>query len=88
MDSQTSVLKTQLYAACEEACGDEPDRLFTQEELIGLEVVPPKEVKKLLQIVTILTNERLFAPVHLHSGIAWRLRPEAEAAKSVHFYPS
>ncbi|KAI1163217.1 RNA polymerase Rpc34 subunit [Nemania serpens] len=81
MDEQTALLKTQLYAACEEACTGDPDRLFTQEDLTGLDVIPPKDIKKLLQIIQILTNERLFAPVHLHSGLAWRLRPEAEATK-------
>ncbi|KAI2604516.1 RNA polymerase Rpc34 [Hypoxylon fragiforme] len=81
MDDKTSILKDQLYAACEEACKDNPDRLFSQEDLTALNVVPAKDVKKLLQIVQILTKERLFAPVHFHSGLAWRLRPEAEAAK-------
>ncbi|KAI0020781.1 RNA polymerase Rpc34 subunit [Xylariomycetidae sp. FL0641] len=81
MDEQTALLKTQLYAACEDACNLEPDRLFTQEDLMGLEVVPPKDLKKLVQIISQLTAERLFAPVHLHSGVAWRLRPQAEAAK-------
>ncbi|KAI1812114.1 RNA polymerase Rpc34 subunit [Poronia punctata] len=81
MDDQTSLLKMQLYAACEEACSGDPDRLFTQEDLTALDVVPPKDLKKLLQLIQILTNERLFAPVNLQSGLAWRLRPEAEAAK-------
>ncbi|KAI2640993.1 RNA polymerase Rpc34 subunit [Xylaria nigripes] len=81
MDESTALLKTQLYAACEEACSGDPDRLFTQEDLTALDVVPPKDIKKLLQLIQILTNERLFAPVTLHSGLAWRLRPEAEAAK-------
>ncbi|KAI0509108.1 RNA polymerase Rpc34 subunit [Xylaria bambusicola] len=81
MDEDTAALKTQLYAACEEACSSDPDRLFTQEDLTALDIIPPKDLKKLLQLIQILTNERLFAPVHLHSGLAWRLRPEAEAAK-------
>ncbi|KAI0383653.1 RNA polymerase Rpc34 [Hypomontagnella monticulosa] len=81
MDDETSILKTQLYAACEDACSDTPDRLFSQEDLMSLDVIPPKDVKKLLQIIQILTRERLFAPVHFHSGLAWRIRPEAEAEK-------
>ncbi|KAI1479162.1 hypothetical protein K445DRAFT_53891 [Daldinia sp. EC12] len=84
MDEQTSILKNQLYAACEDACRDNPERFFSQEDLMTLDVVPPKDVKKLLQIIQILTRERLFAPVHFHSGLAWRLRPEAEAAKYKH----
>ncbi|KAI0474148.1 RNA polymerase Rpc34 subunit [Xylariaceae sp. FL0804] len=81
MDEQTQLLKTQLYSACEDASAGDPDKLFTQEDLVALDVVPPKELKKLLLVVTLLTNEKLFAPVHLQSGLAWRLRPEAEAAK-------
>ncbi|KAI1374339.1 RNA polymerase Rpc34 [Hypoxylon crocopeplum] len=81
MDDETSILKTQLYAACEMACGDNPNRLFSQEDLMALDVVPPKDVKKLLQIIQILTRERLLAPVHFQSSLAWRVRPEAEAAK-------
>ncbi|KAI5865677.1 RNA polymerase Rpc34 [Durotheca rogersii] len=81
MDDETSILKDQLYAACEDACGEDPDRLFSQDDLMGLGVVAPKDVKKLLQIIQLLTKERLFSPVHFHSGLAWRIRPEAEAAK-------
>ncbi|KAI2467102.1 RNA polymerase Rpc34 [Annulohypoxylon bovei var. microspora] len=81
MDDETSLLKTQLYTACEDACSGDPNRLFSQEDLMTLDVVPPKDVKKLLQIVQLLTRERLFAPVHFHSGLAWRVRPEAEAVK-------
>ncbi|KAL7620887.1 34-kDa subunit of RNA polymerase III (C), partial [Parahypoxylon ruwenzoriense] len=81
MDNETLILKDQLHAACEDACSEEPNRLFSQEDLMALNVIPPKDVKKLLQIVQLLTNERLFAPVNFHSGLAWRVRPEAEAAK-------
>ncbi|OTA90707.1 hypothetical protein M434DRAFT_364782 [Hypoxylon sp. CO27-5] len=81
MDDETSILKNQLFAACQDACSDNPDKLFSQEDLMALDVVPPKDVKKLLQIIQILTRERLFAPVHFHSGLAWRVRPEEEAAK-------
>ncbi|KAI1076243.1 RNA polymerase Rpc34 subunit [Whalleya microplaca] len=81
MDEETSLLKTQLYNACEDAASGDPDRLFSQDDLVALEVVPPKDVKRLLQIIQLLTNEHLFAPVHFQSGLAWRVRPEPEAAK-------
>ncbi|KAI0203543.1 RNA polymerase Rpc34 subunit [Astrocystis sublimbata] len=81
MDEKPEDLKAKLYAACGDACSSDPDRLFTQEDLTALDVVPPKDIKKLLQLIQSLTNEKLFAPVHLQSGLAWRLRPEAEAAK-------
>ncbi|KAI1500232.1 DNA-directed RNA polymerase III subunit RPC6 [Biscogniauxia marginata] len=81
MDDDTSGLKTLLYSTCEEAANGIPDKLFTQEDLMALDVIPPKDVKKLLKIIQLLTDERLFAPVYMPSGLAWRLRPEAEAAK-------
>ncbi|KAI4865519.1 RNA polymerase Rpc34 [Hypoxylon rubiginosum] len=81
MDDQTSILKSQLYDACQDACSNNPDKLFSQEDLMGLGVLPPKDVKKLLQIIQLLTKERLLAPVHFHNSLAWRLRSEADAAK-------
>ncbi|XXH06173.1 Hsp90 cochaperone [Hypoxylon texense] len=81
MDDQTSILKSQLYDACQDACSNNPEKLFSQEDLTGLGVVPPKDVKKLLQIIQLLTKERLLAPVHFHNSLAWRLRSEADAAK-------
>ncbi|KAI5922084.1 DNA-directed RNA polymerase III subunit RPC6 [Camillea tinctor] len=81
MDEDTSTLKTQLYSSCEETANGDPGKLFTQEDLMALDVIPPKDVKKLLKIIQVLTDERLFAPVYMPSGLAWRLRPQAEAAK-------
>ncbi|KAI1384340.1 RNA polymerase Rpc34 [Hypoxylon trugodes] len=84
MDDQTSILKDQLYVACEDACSHDPEKLFSQEDLMGLNVVPPKDVKKLLQIIQLLTKERLFVPVHFHNGLFWRVRSESDAAKYKH----
>ncbi|KAI1638945.1 DNA-directed RNA polymerase III subunit RPC6 [Biscogniauxia mediterranea] len=81
MDEDISALKTQLYSSCEEAANGDPGKLFTQDDLMALDVIPPKDVKKLLKIIQVLTDERLFAPVYMPSGLAWRLRPQAEAAK-------
>lgn len=78
---ELSLLKTQLYTACEETFGADYDKPMTQDDLFGLEVVPPKDIKKLMEVITALTNERLLVPVNLHSGLAWKLRAEAEAAK-------
>ncbi|KAH7034586.1 RNA polymerase Rpc34 [Microdochium trichocladiopsis] len=78
---ELSLLKTQLYTACEEAFGADYDKPMTQDDLFGLEVVPPKDIKKLMEVITALTHERLLVPVNLHSGLAWKLRAEAEAAK-------
>ncbi|KAI2604637.1 RNA polymerase Rpc34 [Hypoxylon sp. NC1633] len=81
MDDAISILKHQLYSACLDICNESPEKLFSQEDLMSLDIVPPKDVKKLLQIVQSLTKERLFAPVHFHSSLQWRVRREDEAAK-------
>ncbi|KAI0170010.1 RNA polymerase Rpc34 [Hypoxylon sp. FL1284] len=81
MDEGTSLIKSHLYDACQDACRSNPDKLFSQEDLMELGVVPPKDVKTLLQIIQLLTSERLLAPVHLHNSLAWRLRSKADAAK-------
>ena len=78
---ELSLLKEQLYAACEDAFNADYDKPMTQEDLMGLEIVPPKDIKKLMDIITALTHDRLLVPVNLHSGLAWKLRAQSEAAK-------
>ncbi|KAI6082487.1 RNA polymerase Rpc34 [Hypoxylon rubiginosum] len=81
MDDETSILKSQLYEACRDACATEPDKPFSQEDLQRLNVLPPKDIKRLMQLIQLLTKERLLAPVNFQHGLAWRLRSEADAAK-------
>jgi DNA-directed RNA polymerase III subunit RPC6 len=78
---ELSILKDQLYSACQDAFPGDYDKTLSQDDLMGLDVIPPKDIKKLMDVVSILTKERLFAPVNHHSGLAWRVRTEAEAAK-------
>ncbi|ORY57763.1 RNA polymerase Rpc34 [Pseudomassariella vexata] len=87
MDDQTSILKDQLYSACEQKLDPDGegekayDRLFSQDDLFSLDVVPPKDLKTLMKLISMLTNDYLFIPVNTNNGPAWRLRPEIEAAK-------
>ena len=81
LNDELSILKDQLYDACHEAFAGDYEKPLSQDDLMKLEVIPPKDVKKLMDVISILTRERLFAPVHLHSGLAWRMRPEEEANK-------
>lgn len=78
---ELQILKDQLYDACHDAFAGDYEKPLSQDDLMALEVIPPKDVKKLMDVISLLTRERLFAPVHLHSGLAWRMRSEAEAAK-------
>ncbi|KAI1259911.1 RNA polymerase Rpc34 subunit [Xylariaceae sp. FL1019] len=80
-EQQTILLKTQLYEACKAAASSHEIKLFTQDDLINLDVVPPKDIKKLTDLIQMLTRERFFAPVAAQSGLAWRLRTEDEVAK-------
>lgn len=81
LNDELHILKDQLYDACHDIFAGDYEKPLSQDDLMGLEVIPPKDVKKLMDVISLLTRERLFAPVHLHSGLAWRMRPEAEAAK-------
>ena len=81
LNEELSILKDQLYDSCHEAFAGDYEKALSQDDLMGLEVIPPKDIKKLMDVISLLTRERLFAPVHLHSGLAWRMRPVAEAAK-------
>lgn len=85
MDENKEVLKDQLYYACQaQLPGDDDaayEQVFTQEDLQGLDVVPPKDLKTLMGLVQALTNDMLFIPLSTAHGPVWRLRPEKEAAK-------
>ncbi|KAH8681887.1 RNA polymerase Rpc34 [Xylariales sp. PMI_506] len=81
-----SILKDQLYAACQSQLdGDDEkaynSKVFTQEDLQNLDVIPPKDLKTLAQVIHELTEEYLFIVVNTQYGAAWRLRQESEALK-------
>ncbi|KAI1404289.1 RNA polymerase Rpc34 [Hypoxylon fuscum] len=77
MDEETKLLKDALYDACQET----PDKLFSQDDLMALDIVPQSDIKKLLQLVSLLTKERLLFPVNLHNSLAWRAASKADVAK-------
>lgn len=83
--SKISVLKDLLYTACVEKLGgnDEKDwqRVFTQEDLQNIGVIPPKDLKTLVQVIRDLTDEFLLITIATAHGTAWRIRPESEAIK-------
>ncbi|KAI1864104.1 hypothetical protein JX265_007401 [Neoarthrinium moseri] len=83
-----SVLKDLLYDACKEKLDGDDEKayhqqLFTQEDLLGLGVIPPKDLRTLVQVIRELTEDFLFITVNSTHGTSWRLRPEEEARKYV-----
>ncbi|KAH6651590.1 RNA polymerase Rpc34 [Truncatella angustata] len=80
-----SILKDQLYsAAVEKLEGDDEKawaKVFSQEELQNLDVIPPKDLRTLAAVIRELTDEFLFITINTTYGAAWRLRPENEAVK-------
>ncbi|KAI1334624.1 DNA-directed RNA polymerase III subunit RPC6 [Xylariaceae sp. FL0016] len=79
MDDKSAILQEQLYAACEDAAAGNPKKLFTQQDLMALDVVT--DVKMLMPLIQLLTNDRLLAPVRINNSLAWRVRSQVEASK-------
>ncbi|KAH9894662.1 RNA polymerase Rpc34 subunit [Xylariomycetidae sp. FL2044] len=80
-EDEIDLLKTQLYAACEEECASHPDKPFSQEDLMALDVIPDNQIKKLLAAINGLVAEKLFTPVTYMGNLAWKLRSREDAAK-------
>jgi DNA-directed RNA polymerase III subunit RPC6 len=79
---KVDVLKDALYEACSEHGDDR--RLFTQADLLGLNILPTHDVGLLMRLVQALTNERLFVAVtDVRVGLAWRFRRREDAEKCV-----
>lgn len=80
-----SILKNALYDACVEKLEGEDDkdwqRVFTQEDLQAMEVVPAKDLRALSLVIRALSEEYLFITISTTHGAAWRIRPESEALK-------
>jgi DNA-directed RNA polymerase III subunit RPC6 len=80
-----SILKNALYDACVEKLESDDEKgwqkVFSQEELQNLDVIPPKDLKTLAMVIRELTDEFLFITINTSYGAAWRLRPESEALK-------
>ncbi|KAF7517516.1 hypothetical protein G7054_g13789 [Neopestalotiopsis clavispora] len=80
-----SILKNQLYDACVQKLDGDDDKawqkVFSQEDLQNMDVIPPKDLKTLALVIKELTDEFLFITISTTYGAAWRLRPETEAIK-------
>ncbi|KAI0127077.1 RNA polymerase Rpc34 [Xylariales sp. AK1849] len=85
MDDKYAIAKDRLYDACKDKLDGDDEKaylkVFTQEDLQGMDVIPPKDLKTLVTVIGMLTDEFLFIVVNTPYGTAWRLRPDSEAIK-------
>ncbi|KAK4041419.1 hypothetical protein C8A01DRAFT_14805 [Parachaetomium inaequale] len=77
---KSQILKDALYEEIKQH-GSET-RLFTQKDLIDLNIIPNNDVKQLLDIVQQLCNDKLLVgTTNHHAGLSWRWRSREEAKK-------
>lgn len=63
--------------------------MFSQDDLLRLDVIPNRDVKLLMQAVQMLSNEKLFITMRDPSGqMLWKWRDAQEAHKYVSWTPS
>ncbi len=75
------ILKDALYEEIRQH-GSET-RLFTQKDLLDLNIIPNNNVLLLVRVVQALTDDKLLVgTTNHHAGLAWRWRSREEAKKS------
>ncbi|RDA90286.1 hypothetical protein CP533_1490 [Ophiocordyceps camponoti-saundersi (nom. inval.)] len=75
-----SILKDALYEACKEAWPD--NGLFSQDELLQLNVIPNRNLLLLAKVVQSLSDDKLFITMRESSGqVLWKWREAQEAHK-------
>ncbi|KAM7216565.1 DNA-directed RNA polymerase [Rhypophila decipiens] len=82
-DIKIDVFKDLLYDAVREH-GSE-SRLFTQSDLLDLNVIPDRDVLLLVKVVQALTADKLLVATREGSTLAWRWRSREEAKKYTSF---
>jgi DNA-directed RNA polymerase III subunit RPC6 len=84
-DDKLFVLKDQLYTACLDTLeGDDEKayaKIFTQEDLLALDVIPDSDAKLLGDVVAALGDEYLMITLTTLYGAAWKLRSKRDADK-------
>lgn len=75
------ILKDALYEAARDHGSDQ--RLFTQRDLMDMQVIPQDNIGLLIQVIQILCDEKLFVGNTTASGLSWRWRSREDAKKCV-----
>lgn len=73
------ILKDALYEAARDHGSDQ--RLFTQRDLLDMQVIPQDNIGLLMQVIQILCDEKLFVGNTTASGLSWRWRSREDAKK-------
>jgi DNA-directed RNA polymerase III subunit RPC6 len=78
--AKLQILKDALYEEIKQH-GSET-RLFTQNDLLDLNIIPNNDVLLLVRVVQGLTDDKLLVgTTNHHAGLAWRWRSREEAKK-------
>jgi DNA-directed RNA polymerase III subunit RPC6 len=81
--AKLAVWKEALYERCREA-GDSNGGLFSQDDLLRLDVIPNRDAILLMRVVQSLSDDKLFVTMREASGnVLWKWRDAQEAHKSV-----
>ncbi|KAK3395450.1 RNA polymerase Rpc34 [Sordaria brevicollis] len=73
------ILKDALYEAARDHGSDQ--RLFTQRDLLDMQVIPQDNLALLMQVIQVLCDEKLFVGNTTASGLSWRWRSREDAKK-------
>lgn len=81
-DTKIQILKDALYEEIRQH-GSEA-RLFTQKDLLDLDIIPNNDIVLLIQVIQGLCDDKLLVATETqHAGLAWRWRSREEAKKYV-----
>ena len=76
-------LSKAMYA-CAVASGHPSDKLWTQDDFLSLDVIPNKDMEKLLETVQLMLQQGLLKMLTKGTATVWRLVKREDAAKSVY----
>lgn len=72
--------KNELYERCQQEFPE--DVLFSQDELLQLDIIPNKDLLLLARVVQSLSDDKLFVTMRESSGqVSWKWRDSKEAHK-------
>jgi DNA-directed RNA polymerase III subunit RPC6 len=78
--AKLQILKDALYDEIRQH-GSET-RLFGQQDLLDLNIIPKNDVTLLVRVIQALTDDKLLVgTTNHHAGLAWRWRSREEAKK-------
>jgi len=77
--AKIQVFKDALYDEAQQHGSD--SRLFSQQDLLDLGVIPNDDISLLLAVIQGLTRDKLFVGVQANQGMAWRWRSREDAKK-------